>query len=60
MKENMLYYGSKIRKDFWWFYMLKLSKIIREKKCKIIQKSTGGNYGTTFIKWGGGLSIFGH
>lgn len=32
--------------------MLKLGKIIREKKCKIIQKSTTK---TTFIKLGGGL-----
>ena len=33
--------------------MLKLGKIIREKKCKIIQKSTD-NTKSTFIKWGGG------
>ena len=41
MWDNMLYLDSnKIRKVFWWFYMLKLGKINREKKCKIIQKST--------------------
>ena len=44
MWDNMLYLDSnKIRKVFWWFYMLKLGKINREKKCKIIQKSTMNN-----------------
>ena len=34
--------------------MLKLGKINREKKCKIIQKSTWKKQ-STFIKWGGAV-----
>ena len=63
MWDNMLYLDSnKIRKVFWWFYMLKLGKINREKKCKIIQKSTSTIQKSTsntkvYLLTGGGLQL---
>ena len=60
MWDNMLYLDSnKIRKVFWWFYMLKLGKINREKKCKIIQKSTYSEMSNTkaHLLNGGGVAI---
>ena len=40
----------KKKKDFWWFYMLKECKIIREKMCKINRQSLGYNTEQVFDK----------
>ena len=42
----------KKKKDFWWFYMLKECKIIREKMCKINRQSLGYNTEQVFDKCG--------
>ena len=40
----------KKKKDFWWFYMLKECKIIREKMCKIIREFNIYNIEQVFDK----------